>query len=127
MGASPNTPKCIVALEWGQWDDVKRHRLGPFSQGTNMIISTPVQYAVVTQAAAATIKATRGEFYGFTVVSSTAGTITVRDGGSGGTIICALTGLTAGQVVTFGGCGIICKSDIHVTVGGTASVTALYV
>ena len=92
-----------------------------------MIASQPCSYAKVTQAAAATVKSTRGEFYGFTVVSSSSGTITVKDGGSSGTTIFAATALTAGQVVTFGGCGILCKNDIYVSVGGTADVTVLFV
>ena len=92
-----------------------------------MITSKPVVYAKVTQAAAATVKITRGEFYGFTVVSSSSGTITVKDGGSGGTTIYTATGLTAGQVVHFGGCGILCDNDIYISVGGTAEVTVLYI
>lgn len=87
----------------------------------------PVVYAVVTQAAAQSIKTSRGEVYGFVVISSTAGTITIRDGGSGGTTVLVMTALTAGQVVHFGGVGIICDNDIHVTVGGTADIRVLYV
>lgn len=92
-----------------------------------MNIAHPVKYAIVTQAAAATVKSIRGEFYGFHVQSSTAGTITVRDGGASGTVIFTKAALTAGEVVTFGGCGIECAVDIHVTVGGTATVTVLYI
>lgn len=91
------------------------------------MVSKPCTYAKVTQAAAATVKANRGEFYGFTVISSTNGTVTVKDGGSGGTTVYASGTLTAGQVVDFGGCGILCKNDIHVSVGGTAEVTILYI
>lgn len=92
-----------------------------------MIISLPLTYAIVTQAAAATVKSIHGEFYGFHVQSSTAGTITVRDGGAAGTIVFTKTGLTAGEVVNFGGGGILCKNDIYVSVGGTATVTVLYI
>lgn len=92
-----------------------------------MVVTRPVSYAKVTQAAAETVKPIHGEFYGFTVISSAAGTITVRDGGASGTVIFTATGLTAGQVVHFGGCGILCNSDIYVAVGGTAEVTVLYV
>ncbi len=128
VGSPPSSPKCIVALEFGSWDSDKRHRLRTFVQGgTEMIATKPVQYAQVDQAAAATIKASHGEFYGFIVLSSTAGTITVKDGGSGGTTILAMTALTAGQIVHFGGCGILCKTNIYVSVGGTATLMALYV
>lgn len=92
-----------------------------------MIVSEPVTYAIVTQAAAATVKATRGEFYGILVNSSTSGTVTVKDGGSGGTTVFTSGTLAAGQVITFGGIGVLCKTDIYVTVGGTANVTVLYI
>jgi hypothetical protein len=92
-----------------------------------MIISQPCTYYKVTQAAAATVKDHRGEFYGFTVISSSSGVVTVKDGGSGGTTVYVSGTLTAGQVVTFGGCGILCKNDIYVSVGGTAEVTILYI
>ncbi len=127
-GTPPNKdPKCFVALEWG-WDESNRHRPGPFSQGEPvMIVSNPVTYAIVTQAAAATVKSVRGEFYGVLVNSSSSGTVTIRDGGSGGTTVFVSGTVTAGQVITFGGVGVLCKTDIHVTVGGTANVTILYV
>jgi hypothetical protein len=92
-----------------------------------MITSQPVTYEVVDQTAAETVKASRGEFYGVVVISSTAGTITVKDGGSSGVTVYTATGLTAGQIVHFGGLGIICKNNIYVTVGGTATLLVLYV
>lgn len=92
-----------------------------------MNISQPCTYAKVTQAAAATVKSIRGEVYAILVISSTAATVTVRDGGASGTIVFSKAALTAGEVIHFGGCGILCKSDIYVEVGGTGEVTVLYI
>lgn len=91
-----------------------------------MFAGLPVSYKQVTQAATATVKPTMGDVYGVNVVSSTSGTVTIRDGGASGTVVYASGTLTAGQVIDFGGCGIRCGTDIHVTVGGTATINVLY-
>ena len=91
-----------------------------------MISDSQVAYAKVTQAAAVHLKGgDRGAFYGYHVISSTAGTVTVTDG-VGGTTIYSKTGLTTGDEVDFGGIGINCGQGVHVTVGGTAELTILY-
>lgn len=92
-----------------------------------MITSKPCTYAKVTQAAAATVKATRGEFYGVLVISSTNGVVTVKDGGASGTTVYVSGTLSAGQVIVFGGCGVLCDNDIYVSIANTAEVTVLYI
>jgi len=92
-----------------------------------MITSKPVNYMTVANTAAATVKPIHGEFYGFSVITSTSATVTVRDGGASGTVVYVSPTLTVGQTVNFGGCGILCKNDIHVTVGGTGSVRIWYI
>lgn len=86
-----------------------------------MIASHPVEYAIV-PVGTLVVKSIRGEFYGFHV-NSGAGTITVTDNG----VTVYAGNLAADQNVNFGGCGILCKSNISVTVTGTASVAVLYV
>lgn len=91
-------------------------------------VSQPASYTQVTQAAEAQPKIGVGELVGAIVISSTAGTLTVYDNASAasGTQLLALTGLTAGQIIHFGGAGIICKLGLHVVVGGTATVNLLW-
>jgi len=92
-----------------------------------MISTDPVQYAKVTQAAAATPKdGYRAEFYGLVCISSTGGSVVVRDGGASGVVVFSKS-VATGDVVHFGGKGILCGSGMHVAVGGTAEVAVLYV
>ncbi len=90
------------------------------------MIGVNVQYKQVTQAAAATLKTTTGDFFGCTVNSSTSGTVTVYDGISTSGTVIFTKAVSAGDVVHFGGVGIRCGNGIHVVVGGTATVNALY-
>lgn len=93
-----------------------------------MNITQPVVVTNVTQAAAVQVKTGVGEFYGFVVLSSTAGTITVYDNtAASGKVLFTKTALAAGEVVTFGGCGMLFGIGLHVVVGGTASVNVLSV
>ena len=92
-----------------------------------MDIQSPVQYVQLTQAAAATVKSGNAQFYGLVVLSSTAGTIDVyANTAASGTKLLTLTGLTAGQIVHFGGLGIRSALGLHVVIGGTATVNVLY-
>lgn len=84
-----------------------------------------VQYKQVTQAAAVTLKSTVGDFFGCTVNSSSSGTVTVYDGTSAAGTVVFTKSVSAGDVIHFGGVGIRC-SGIHVVVGGTATINALY-
>jgi hypothetical protein len=85
-----------------------------------------VQYKQVTQAAASTLKSTTGDFFGYTINSSTSGTVTVYDGTSTSGTVVFTKSVSAGDVVHFGGVGIRCGNGIHVVVGGTATVNALF-
>lgn len=92
-----------------------------------MITNQPVQARNVTQAAAVQVKSGTSEFYGVTVLSSTAGTVTVYDNtAASGKILFTRASLAAGEIFTFGGCGIQAAIGLHVVVGGTASVNVLY-
>lgn len=90
------------------------------------MIGVNVQYARVTQTAAVTLKSTTGDFFGCTVNSSTSGTVTVYDGTSTSGTVVFTKSVSAGDVVHFGGIGIRCGNGIHIVVGGTAAVNALY-
>lgn len=93
----------------------------PISSASN------VQYKQVTQVAAATLKPTTGDFFGIVVISSTAGTVTVYNNtAASGEIVFSRTALVAGESFNFGGVGIRCGLGIHVVVGGTATVNALF-
>lgn len=94
-----------------------------------MITTRPVSYSVVSNAAAKTVKAGRGEFYGFVALTGGALGVEVRDGGSGGTLIytSAATAFAAGDAVHFGGLGILCAKDIHVTITGSGTANILFV
>lgn len=93
-----------------------------------MQISLPVQYAEVTQAAAATVKSGRAQLYGVVVTSSTTGTLTIYDNtAASGTSIFSALSVTTGQVITFGGAAIEMKNGIHVVLGGTCDAKILYI
>lgn len=86
-----------------------------------------VQYKQVTQAAASTLKSTTGDFFGIVVISSTAGTVTVYNNtAASGEVVFTRATLVAGETLNFGGVGIRCGNGIHVVVGGTATVNALF-
>lgn len=92
-----------------------------------MQTSQPVEYAQVTQAAAATIKDRSGELYGFVVISSTTGSVTAYDNtAASGTKLFEKASLAAGEVIHFGGNGIHANKGIHIVVGGTCTLNALY-
>lgn len=94
-----------------------------------MLTTKPVSYSVVSNTAAKTVKPGRGEFYGFAALTGSALGVEVRDGGASGTLVytSAATAFAAGDVVHFGGAGILCGKDIHVTVTGTGSANIFYV
>lgn len=93
-----------------------------------MNATQPVSVTNVTQAAAATVKAIAGEFYGIVVLSSTAGTVTVYDNtAASGKVLFTKAALAAGEVIHFGGCGLKAAVGLHVVVGGTASVNVMHV
>ena len=85
-------------------------------------------YAKVDQTGAGSlVKRGPTGFFGGTVVSSTAATITVYDNTSAtGDILFQKTGLTAGEVISFGGLGFAAKVGLYVVVGGTGLVNILY-
>ena len=90
------------------------------------MIGVNIQYRQVTQAAAATLKPTTGDFFGCTVNSSTSGTVTVYDGTSTAGTVVFTKSVSAGDIVHFGGVGIRCGNGIHVVVAGTATLNVLY-
>lgn len=84
-------------------------------------------YAVVTQAAAATLKTGPAAFYGLTVTASTAGTVTIYDNtAASGTVLFTKSSLAVGDVIHFGSFGIAAKNGLHVVCGGTATVNVIY-
>ena len=86
-----------------------------------------IGYANVTQAAGTTIKSGPAAFYGLTVTTSTAGTVTIYDNtAASGTVLFTKSSLVVGEVVNFGGVAIAAKNGLHVVCGGTATVNVLY-
>lgn len=85
-------------------------------------------YASVDQSGTTSlIKTGPAGFFGFTVTSSTSGTIVVYDGVSAsGSVLYANDALTKGQSVDFGGIGYAAKNGLFVVVGGTASVNVAF-
>jgi hypothetical protein len=80
------------------------------------------QYKNLTATGAVTT--TPGSLLGFYVNSTTAGTVVLRDGGSGGTVMCGTITPAIGWnqfPSTFGSGGL------HATIGGTLNVTFIYV
>ena len=77
--------------------------------------------------ATATVFADRTRCKGvFVTPGSASGTVVIRDGGASGTTIFSTTTLASGTpfAVTFPGEGVVCATNLHVTVSG-ASTTAV--
>lgn len=94
-----------------------------------MTVAVKLGYKVVDQTGATSlIKSGPAGFFGFTVVTSTAATISVYDGTSAsGTLIYSKTGLAVGDApVQFGGNGFALGVGLFVVVGGTGSVSVLF-
>jgi hypothetical protein len=70
-----------------------------------------------------TVKAVAGELLGFYVNSTTSGTLVLRDGGAGGTVLSG----TITPAVGWHFFPVRFVTDLHVTIGGTAlDVTFIY-
>lgn len=70
------------------------------------------------------VTATAGSLLGFHVNSTTAGTVVLRDGGSGGTVMCGTITPAVGFHRFPAGFG---AGGCHATIGGTLNVTFFYV
>lgn len=91
------------------------------------MMQTDVKSAYVS--ATATAFAGRTRLKGIVVTpGSTAGTVVVRDGGASGTVVFSTTTLASGTpfAVSIPGEGVLCYTDIHVTVTGTATTAMIY-
>jgi hypothetical protein len=92
-----------------------------------MAMQTDVKSSYVS--ATATAFAGRTRFKGvFGTPGSLAGTVVVRDGGSSGTVLFSTATLAAGAPFSmlFPGEGILCLTDLHVTVSGTATTAVVF-
>lgn len=79
--------------------------------------------------ATATVFSGRTRLKGVLVTpGSTAGTVVIRDGGGSGTIIFSTTTLASGTPFSLliPGEGVLCVTDLHVTVSGTATTAVVY-
>lgn len=79
--------------------------------------------------ATATVFGGRTRFKGLVVTpGSAAGTVVVRDGGAGGTTLFSTATLSSGTPfsVLIPGEGVLCYTDLHVTVTGTATTAMVY-
>jgi len=79
--------------------------------------------------ATATLFNGRTRFRGIVVTpGSTAGTIVVRDGGASGTTVFSTATLASGTPfsITVPGEGVLCSTDLHVTVTGTATTAMVF-
>jgi hypothetical protein len=79
--------------------------------------------------ATATVFDGRTRFKGLVVTpGSAAGTVVVRDGGAGGTTLFSTATLSSGTPfsVLIPGEGVLCYTDLHVTVTGTATTAMVY-
>jgi hypothetical protein len=91
------------------------------------MMQTDVKAAFVD--ATATVFAARTRCKGvFVTPGSATGTVVIRDGGSGGTIIFSTTTLNGGTPfsIPFPGEGVLCATDLHVTVSGTATTAVVF-
>ena len=64
----------------------------------------------------------------FVTPGSATGTVVIRDGGASGTTIFSTTTLASGTpfAMTFPGEGVLCATDLHVTVSGTATTAVVF-
>jgi hypothetical protein len=79
--------------------------------------------------ATATVFSGRTRLKGVLVTpGSTAGTVVIRDGGGSGTTIFSTTTLASGTPFSLliPGEGVLCVTDLHVTVSGTATTAVVY-
>ena len=79
--------------------------------------------------ATATVFSGRTRLKGVLVTpGSTAGTVVVRDGGASGTTIFSTATLASGTPFSMliPGEGVLCLTDIHVTITGTATTAVVY-
>lgn len=79
--------------------------------------------------ATATVYAGRTRLKGvFVTPGSTAGTVVIRDGGGSGTTIFSTTTLASGTPFSLliPGEGVLCVTDLHVTISGTATTAVVY-
>lgn len=80
-------------------------------------------------ATTATVFAGRTRFKGVVVTpGSAAGTVVVRDGGGSGTTLFSTATLASGTPfsVVVPGEGVLCSTDLHVTVTGTATTATVF-
>lgn len=79
--------------------------------------------------ATATVFSGRTRFKGVAVTpGSTAGTVVVRDGGASGTTLFSTATLASGTPfsVLVPGEGVLCGTDLHVTITGTATTATVF-
>lgn len=64
----------------------------------------------------------------FATPGSTAGTVVVRDGGASGTVVFSTATLANGTPfsVLIPGEGVLCSTDLHVTVSGTSTTAVVF-
>lgn len=64
----------------------------------------------------------------FVTPGSATGTVVVRDGGASGTVVFSTTTLNGGTpfYVIIPGEGVLCATDLHVTVSGTATTAVVF-
>ena len=68
------------------------------------------------------------QLIGFYVNNTTIGTLVLRDGGASGTVVFSTATTAAGTPfnVVIPGEGVLCLTDIHVTVSGTATTAVVF-
>lgn len=79
--------------------------------------------------ATATVYAGRTRLKGvFVTPGSATGTVVIRDNGASGTVIFSTTTLASGTPfsVLIPGEGVLCYTDLHVTVSGTATTAVVF-
>lgn len=86
-----------------------------------------IQAATVTEAGVAVNKRARVKGVSY-VTGGTAGSVVLKDGGSGGTTVLTLNTPATTDVydLMIPDNGILCSTNIHVTVSNVTSVTVLY-
>ena len=81
-------------------------------------------------AASGAVFAGRGRVKGLSWVSAAAaGTIQVRDGGASGTVICTIdtpAGVTLSDNINIPGNGLVCDTDVYITLTNVTFCTAFY-
>jgi len=92
-----------------------------------MAMQTDIKSAYITATATAFSGRTRLKSI-FATPGSAAGTVVVRDGGSSGAVLFSTATLASGTPfnVLLPGEGILCLTDLHVTVSGTATTAVVF-